>query len=81
MLITTSLKKKEIINKDIFSASENGSYYFSGGWHIKAIYSLFVAFIFSAATIWNPDFRFLASFSWIIGGIVGFVMYYLLSEK
>jgi len=75
------IKKKEIINKDIFSASETGSYYFSGGWHIKAIYSLLIAFIFSAATIWNPDFRFLQSYSWLIGAFVGFVMHYLLSEK
>ena len=28
------IKKKEIINKDLFSARETGSYYFSGGWHI-----------------------------------------------
>ena len=75
------IKKKEIINKDIFSASESGSYYFSGGWHLKAIYSLFIAFIFSAATIWNPDFRFLQSYSWLIGAFVGFTMYFLLSEK
>ncbi len=75
------IKKKEIINKDIFSASETGSYYFSGGWHIKAIYSLLIAFIFSAATIWNPDFRFLQSYSWLIGAFVGFVMHYFLSEK
>ena len=75
------IKKKEIVNKDIFSASENGSYYFSGGWHFKAIYSLFIAFIFSAATIWNPDFRFLQSYSWLIGAFVGFMMHYLLSKK
>ena len=75
------IKKKEIINKDIFSASETGSYYFSGGWNIKAIYSLFIAFIFSAATIWNPDLRFLQSYSWLIGAFVGFMMHYLLSEK
>ena len=75
------IKKKEIINKDIFSSSDTGAYYFSGGWHIKAIYSLFIAFVFSAATIWNPDFRFLQSYSWLIGAFVGFVMHYLLSEK
>ena len=75
------IKNKEIINKDIFSTSETGSYYFSGGWHIKAIYSLLIAFIFSAATIWNPDFRFLQSYSWLIGALVGFVMHYLLSKK
>ena len=75
------VKKKEIVNKDIFSANETSSYYFTGGWHIKAIYSLFIAFIFSAATIWNPDFRFLQSYSWLIGAFIGFFMHYLLSEK
>ena len=36
------IKEKEIVNKDIFSTNENGAYYFSGGWHLKAIYALFV---------------------------------------
>ena len=75
------IKEKEIVNKDIFSTNENGAYYFSGGWHLKAIYALFVAFVFSAATIWNPDFRFLQSYSWLIGAFIGFMMHYLLSKK
>ena len=75
------VKEKEIINKDIFSTNENGAYYFSGGWHLKAIYALLVAFVFSAATIWNPEFRFLQSYSWLIGAFIGFMMHYLLSKK
>ena len=75
------IKEKEIVNKDIFSTNENGAYYFSGGWHLKAIYALFIAFVFSAATIWNPEFRFLQSYSWLIGAFIGFMMHYLLSKK
>jgi NCS1 family nucleobase:cation symporter-1 len=75
------IKEKEIVNKDIFSTNENGAYYFSGGWHLKAIYALFVAFVFSATTIWNPEFRFLQSYSWLIGAFIGFMMHYLLSKK
>ena len=75
------IKEKEIVNKDIFSTNENGAYYFSGGWHLKAIYALLVAFVFSAATIWNPEFRFLQSYSWLIGAFIGFMMHYLLSKK
>jgi NCS1 family nucleobase:cation symporter-1 len=75
------IKEKEIVNKDIFSTNENGAYYFSGGWHLKAIYALLVAFVFSAATIWNPEFRFLQSYSWLIGAFIGFIMHYLLSKK
>ena len=58
------IKNKIIINKDIFSSKENGAYYYSGGWQIKAIYSLFIGFIFASATIWNIELRFLQPFSW-----------------
>ena len=72
---------KKVENKDVFSTLKTGSYYYSGGWHIKAIYSLIIGFIFSASTIWNPEIRFLQSFSWIIGFFVSFIMYLLLAKK
>ena len=75
------VKKKQIINKDLFSSSKHGAYYFSNGWHIKAIYSMFIGFVFSASTIWNADLRFFQSYAWLIGAFIGFVIYYLLSEK
>jgi len=75
------IKKKIIINQDIFSSAETGTYYFSSGWQLKAIYALAIAFIFSSSTIWNNDLRFLQTYSWIIGSAIGFIMHYLLSEK
>ena len=75
------IKKEKLINKDIFSSMPNSSYYYSGGWHIKAIYSLFIGFIFSASTIWNVDLRFLQSFSWMIGAFMSSITYYLLANR
>jgi len=75
------IKKEKLINKDIFSSMPNSSYYYSGGWHIKAIYSLFIGFIFSASTIWNVDLRFLQSFSWLIGAFMSSSTYYLLANR
>ena len=75
------IKKEKLINKDIFSSMPNSSYYYSGGWHIKAIYSLFIGFIFSASTIWNVDLRFLQSFSWLIGAFMSSITYYLLANR
>ena len=75
------IKNKEIINKDIFSSNKDGAYYYSSGWHIKSIYSLFIGFIFASATIWNPELRFLQSFSWIIGAFFSSITYYLLATK
>ena len=75
------INKSKINNKDIFSSASTGSYYFSGGWHIKGIYSMFIGFIFSSVTIWNPNFMFLQSYSWIIGAFVSSFTYYLLVSR
>ncbi len=75
------IKNKKISNKDIFSMSKDGVYYYSNGWHIKAIYSLFIGFIFASATIWNIELRFLQSFSWLLGALFSSITYYLLASK
>ncbi|MEK9545054.1 MAG: cytosine permease, partial [Pelagibacteraceae bacterium] len=75
------IKKQYINNKDIYSIESEGVYYYSNGWHIKAIYSLVIGLIFSASTIWNGNLMFLQSFSWIIGAIISSIIYYLLTEK
>ena len=75
------IKKGKLVNKDIFSSMSNSTYYYSGGWHIKAIYSLFIGFIFSVSTIWNVDLRFLQSFSWLIGAFMSSITYYLLANR
>jgi len=75
------IKKENLINKDLFSSSNDGAYYYSKGWNIKAIYSLIIGFVFSASTIWNIDLRFLQAFAWLIGLVVSSLTYYLLTRK
>jgi len=75
------IKKSNLINKDIFSNKNDGAYFYSNGWHIKAIYSLFIAFIFSSATIWNENLMHLQPYSWIIGAFISSLTYYLLASR
>ena len=75
------VKKSNLINKDIFSSEKNSAYYYSGGWHIKAIYSLMIGFIFSASTIWNVSLMYLQSYSWLIGAFISSFTYYLLTNR
>ena len=75
------VKKGNLINKDIYSLERNGAYYFSGGWHVKGVYSLILGFIFSASTIWNSNLMFLQQYAWVIGAIISSITYYLLSKK
>ena len=74
------IKKGNLINKDIYSLEKEGVYYYSGGWHIKGVYSVILGFIFSASTIWNLNLMFLQSFSWLIGAFVSSIVYYLLAK-
>ncbi len=75
------IKKGSLINKDIYSLETSGAYFYSGGWHIKGVYSLILGFIFSASTIWNFNLMFLQSYSWIIGAFIASSSYFLLARK
>ena len=75
------IKGSNIENKDIYSLESNGTYFYSKGWHLKSLYSIFIGFIFASSTIWNVSLNFIQSFAWIIGAIVAFIIYYLLASK
>ncbi len=75
------IKKGTLNNKDIYSIEIDGDYYYSKGWHIKGLYSIFLGFIFAAATIWNTNLMFLQSYSWIVGASVSAFTYFLLAKK
>ena len=75
------IKKGSLNNKDIYSLENSGHYYYSGGWHLKGLYSIILGFIFSASTIWNSNFMFLQSYSWIIGAFIAGLTYFLLTKE
>ena len=75
------IKGSKIENKDIYSLESDGTYFYSKGWHLKSLYSIFIGFIFASSTIWNVSLNFIQSFAWIIGAIVAFIIYYLLASK
>ena len=75
------IKESSLSNKDLYSAESESIYYYSNGWHIKALYSVTLGFIFSASTIWNVNLMFLQSYAWIIGAIISSLVYYLLLSK
>jgi nucleobase:cation symporter-1, NCS1 family len=75
------IKECNLSNKDIYSIETESAYFYSKGWHIKALYSLLLGFIFSASTIWNINLMFLQSYAWIMGALVSAMTYYLLAKK
>ena len=75
------IKKSNLDNKDIFSAEPDGAYFYSNGWHVKALYSIALGFIFAASTIWNQSLMNFNSYSWLIGAFISSLTYYLLSNR
>ena len=75
------IKNSSLSNKDIYSVEIDSAYYYSKGWHVKAIYSLIIGFIFSASTIWNVNLMFLQSYALIIGAFISSTTYYLLAKR
>ena len=75
------IKESTLSNKDLYSSESESVYFYSKGWHIKALYSVTLGFIFSASTIWNINLMFLQSYAWIIGAIFSSLVYYLLAKE
>ena len=75
------VKKENVNHKDLFYMREDNIYFYSNGWNYKAIYSLLIGFIFSFSILWNYNLQDIKTFSWIIGSLVSFVIYYLLSDE
>ena len=75
------LNNSKLEIKGIHDINSESPYHFSNGWHVKAVYSLFIGFIFSSSTIWNPNLMFLQSYAWIIGALMAGITYYLLVKE
>ena len=75
------VKREKVNHKDLFFIRLENEYIYSGGWNYKAVYAVLIGFIFSFSIIWNINFEDFKTYSWIIGFVVSYIMYYLLNEK
>ena len=75
------VKETNLDNRQIFSSNTEGLYFYSNGWNLRGLYSLFLGFIFSASTIWNESLMIFHSYSWIIGTFISSLTYYLIASK
>ncbi|MEM7222902.1 MAG: NCS1 family nucleobase:cation symporter-1 [Pseudomonadota bacterium] len=73
------LKKQELSLDDLYNM-EGGAYHYDNGWNKAAVKSFGLAAIFSVATVWVPWFGFLSGYNWVIGAILGGVMYHLFAK-
>lgn len=75
------IKKGKLDVQQLFSASEDGAYYYDNGWNKKAMIAFLLPAIFSIATVWMPALAFLSGFSWVIGAALGGLVYFVITKK
>ncbi len=74
------IKNKKINHKELFYPEKETEYIYNNGWCFKAVYAVFIGFLFSAATVWNVNLSQFQSFGWLIGAISSYIVYLLLKK-
>jgi NCS1 family nucleobase:cation symporter-1 len=59
---------------------KGGAYHYDNGWNSAAVKAFGLAAIFSVATVWVPWFAFLSGYNWVIGAVLGGVVYHLMAK-
>lgn len=77
MIVDYYLLRKQELNRDDLYNMEGGAYHYSGGWHNNALWAFAIAAVFSVATVWVPALGQLAGYAWVIGAVLGGVIYFL----
>jgi nucleobase:cation symporter-1, NCS1 family len=67
-------RKQELIVDDLYDMAA-GTYHYGNGWNGAAVKAFGLAAVFSVATVWVPWFAFLEGYGWVIGAILGGVIY------
>lgn len=75
------IKNGELDVQKLFSASPDGQYFYDNGWNRKALIAFTLPALFSVATVWTPALAFLSGFAWVIGAVLGGVLYYGIMKR
>ena len=76
------LRKSEIDVEALYTEAENAPYFYTSGWHLKAIIAALVGSVFSSfLPIWGPASygANLGPYTWFIGVAVAGALYFLLN--
>ena len=80
LIVDYYLLRKQHLNRDDLYNMEGGEYRYGNGWNEHALVAFGIAAIFSVATVWVPFLSDLAGYAWVIGAILGGVIYHFRSK-
>lgn len=73
-------RKQHLVVADLYDM-QGGRYHYTDGWNRAAVKAFGFAAIFSVATVWVPWFEFLSGYNWVIGAVLGGVIYNALGKR
>lgn len=73
-------RKQQLVVADLYNM-EGGRYHYIDGWNRAAVKAFGIAAIFSVATVWVPWFEFLSGYNWVIGAVLGGLIYNVLGKR
>jgi len=77
MIVDYYLLRKETLKRDDLYDMQGGTYHYSGGWNRNALLAFGIAAVFSVATVWVPALGQLSGYAWVIGAILGGLIYFV----
>ncbi|GAB3190160.1 NCS1 family nucleobase:cation symporter-1 [Hydrogenophaga aquatica] len=81
MIVDYYVHRKQRLHLDDLYNMEGGRYHYVDGWNRVAVKAFGLAAIFSVATVWVPWFEFLSGYNWVIGAVLGGVIYNALARQ
>lgn len=81
MIVDYYLHRNEKLDVDDLYNMTGGRYHYNNGWNQAAVKAFAIAAIFSVATVWVPWFGFLSGYNWVIGALLGGVLYHSIGRS
>lgn len=80
MIVDYYLLRREELNRDDLYNMEGGEYHYTNGRNNTALVAMGIAAIFSIAAVWVPALAVLSGYAWVIGALLGGVIFYMMSS-
>lgn len=81
MIVDYYWHRNQELNEDDLYNMDGGAYHYDNGWNQTAVKAFVIEAIFSVATVWVPWFAFLSGYNWVIGAVLGGLIYNALARK
>ncbi|WP_417741974.1 NCS1 family nucleobase:cation symporter-1 [Salipiger sp.] len=75
MIVDYYWHRKQTLDRAALYALNSGEYHYGNGWNAPAVKAFAIAAVFSIATVWLPALGFLNGYAWVIGAVLGGLLY------